>query len=493
MPNAMAEYVAFAEKAIALLVYIEQEEQVNVPFGAWQGGQYSVEDRIKAERRKQSPHLLEQIIDGVVGDLERKGNGLLTTALLVGSQVKLTVTDGTKGLLGIFTQPRPIIRDLKRVYEIDVSIGQKIDELWMEWHYFEALQQPVYEQLNQLTQQQVGGNHLFASLAIKEGSTYADITEFIMYLNEKHKAFLQVGGVMRFGDDGKPKGLKNGKIKATFAAARWAKLKEEYLPARQYKCNKSWKNFTKNIKNIGETFKWWAGNEFKKMTDAVKRLGGISFKARGDDATKKQEEYLDREYELMQTLYGLDVKQQQEWILGDVDVWPNSVELQGGLGLGAIWRKAIANSKKSKEEILAEREARKTQREQKREEVLANKSFEKAQRQIAQEERQAAKAADKKARGNDPVSLYYRPTQGDLVIDMTEIMHGVTVMHEKTYESLLATQPTDLTDTVWAILQQVRIASNHVSGDESEEDLLHYLGQSCDMQCSNLWGSCWDG
>ena len=228
------------------------------------------------------------------------------------------------------------------------------------------------------------------------------------------------------------------------------------------------------------------------MTDAVKKLWWITFKARGDDINKKQEEYLDREYELLQTLYGLDVKKQQQGIEWDIDVDTNSVELQGGLGLWAIWRKLVSDSQKSKEEIVAEREARQAQREATRDERLAEKTYEQAQRQIAKEERQAARAENKEARWATPDALYFRPVQGDLVVDMTEVVNNVTVMHEKTMIALLATQPTDLTDTVWAILQQVRLATNHISGDDSEDDLLHYLGQSCEIQCSNLGWTCRD-
>jgi len=39
------------------------------------------------------------------------------------------VFDGLGGMLAIFTQPRPVVRDLKKLYEIDIQLGEKIDDL----------------------------------------------------------------------------------------------------------------------------------------------------------------------------------------------------------------------------------------------------------------------------------------------------------------------------------------------------------------------------
>lgn len=499
-PPAMAEYLKFSEKMINALIIVPNTPSVNVPFGPWQAGQYSIEERLRQARRTLQPNILEQAADGAVKDIKSKVNGLVTTALITATQVGGTVVDGFTGILGIFYQPRAIIRDLKRLFDIDTLLGNKMDELWLAGVYFTTLPASVHKELVTIIEQHTGGTHLMQKAELSPWATYANVVEFLLRLNMKHKGFLRDNNKKKFGEEGKPRGMTTKKIDVTFSPSYGSTLQEEYKAARRGACNTSWKVFKQSITNISQSFKNGAGDEIQKFKTAVDKLGAISFKYDVNNKDKKNKAYLERETELMKNLYGLDVKKQQEGIFADIDGeenlglegGTNTLDLSAGVGLWPLWRSAFSKKKKDKQTIEAEREAKKQLQAEQKAERDAQKNQKKLVRQEAKQQRKDKKEQERLARQNDPTTLYLPVSQGDLIQDMGNINQAILTLHEQSLELMMATQPTDITLQINRVLQEIRLASNTIHGEQTEDDLIHFLGKACEAQCANLWGECRD-
>lgn len=494
----MADYMSMARKITAALVYIPAPNEINTPFGPWQGWAYGVAERLDNAKKKNNPNILQQIAGWITKDLGRKVDGVTTTAIIVASQVKSTIFDGARGMLGIFTQPRPIIRDLKKLYEIDVKLGEKIDELGLEWHYFEPLQTNVYNQVIDILKSHQGWNSLLQEYEVKKWATYANIVSLLLSLNEKHKAFLAVWWANRFGNDDELKSITRWKVLITINPDYWYRIKEEYRGARRLICDKTWKQFKDSINNIGETFAWGVWNEVQVMKDAVNRLANATLKTDLKKATKAQKEYLQRERELLKTLYGLDVEDRLTDDLWDInqaeaDLDTNSIDVKWWFGLAPLWRTLAAKQAKSKEQILADKQLRDQQREQRKAARKEKKGFIAFQKQVELRDRVIEKIKiDNTLRWNKPKTLFFAIEQWDLIEDMSDTSDAVLGLHEQTITLLYATQPTDLTDEIYNILQEVRTAQNFIKGQDSDNDIINHLWNACEAQCSNAWWKCRD-
>ena len=58
---------------------------------------------------------------------------------------------------------------------------------------------------------------------------------------------------------------------------------------------------------------------------------------------------------------------------------------------------------------------------------------------------------------------------------MAAVSEAVLAVHEQTIALVYQTQPTDLTDKIYGILQEVRVAHNFIKSDSSENDIIHNL------------------
>lgn len=491
-PPNMSEFIGFSNKVLNALIYVEEKNSIDVPLWVWQWGTYSIDQRISDARRKNNPNILEKMLDGATEDWNKKLSWITTTAILVATQVKSTAFDGITWLLWIFSQPRPIIRDLKRLYEIDRTLWERIDTLWLAGNYFEALQPDVYTEIAKIFAQYNWDNHIFSSIEIKKWATYANVVALLLNLNEKHKAFLAVWGIERFGDLDQIKKMTKGTIELEINPLHGTRLKDDYDGARHYICNTSFKEFKKNMEELIDSFGGGIEKEIVRMKDAVLRLGAVNFKSDTKDSGKKEKEYLDRENELLKTLYWLDVKKNKEGTNWEANIDENWASVQWWVWLAALRRWGVNKTKKDPKTIKEEKEMREKLRESRKQARSENQSLLAQQRADSKLIRELAAQELKDKRSAKPNNIYISPTEWDLVADMSNLMDNIILLHEQSMALMFQAQVTDLTDQVWEIVSKVSVARTMIKADEWDEDLVNYLGKACELQCSNLGWKCRD-
>lgn len=187
MPPRMASFVRMQNELINALIIQEEDPVLSVPAGAWQSGQYQVDSRLKRLRRLLQPNILEQTWRGFVGDVENKRNGVATTAIISVVKVYSTALDGVRGLASILYQSRPVIRDVKRLLEVDVLLGEKIDELGLQGYFFAPLPESVLTNLNTIADRYAGSSQIFETLNFSAGIRYDEVIGQILLWNEIHK------------------------------------------------------------------------------------------------------------------------------------------------------------------------------------------------------------------------------------------------------------------------------------------------------------------
>lgn len=113
----------------------------------------------------------------------------------------------------------------------------------------------------------------------------------------------------------------------TYASA----LKEEYIPARKLQCNPVRTQLTENLQSMNEATGERAENIAQTIEDSITRLQGISLGYDTQANNEAQQAYIQREYELLRSMYGLDVQEQLGSNFVNTENSSNSASVKAGI------------------------------------------------------------------------------------------------------------------------------------------------------------------
>lgn len=150
----------------------------------------------------------------------------------------------------ILTRSSPLVRDFKKLMDIDTAISDKIFAIAQGWWYYKTIDPQTLTRINQIFQKNVTNQMFMPSYTISSSVRYGEMTRFLSRINRKMKYFLALKTPTSLRGE---RSTKN--ISVTYNPVFEQQLTERYQCTRWFgQCNQSFKNFSSNIKNVVNTF-----------------------------------------------------------------------------------------------------------------------------------------------------------------------------------------------------------------------------------------------
>lgn len=155
----------------------------------------------------------------------------------------------------VLRYPDPIVRDYKKVLDLDDALSDRLYQLWTEWQFSKIVNIDQIWAIKQASKKyQWSWQTLFAQdwFIIKPSVTYWQIVQFLRVLNTKYKTFITINKSSQFWDMDDLKKAWKENISIVFSPTLRTDLENDYSCARSIfsKCKNNWKLFIENIKNI---------------------------------------------------------------------------------------------------------------------------------------------------------------------------------------------------------------------------------------------------
>jgi len=257
-----------------------------------------------------------------------------TTAILFSIWREIITKDGVGWFLILFKW-RTFVEARRMLLDLDSLIHNKMFELWLGGWFFDKIAPINRENIQKTIQKYIKStdspNTLLEYVKLNEWVKYFHITEMLLRTNSAMKTFIWVNKISQFENKEFQKWRIKDKWKWLFEIKFNYKeienMKENYQCARWIQwlinCDKTFKKFIANIKDItGDNIKW-AKKATKTIFDASKKLAKtfsvtakqaleIISDAKRTELNDKDQAFLDEEEKLLMQLYGLNTSKMIE-------------------------------------------------------------------------------------------------------------------------------------------------------------------------------------
>ena len=434
---------------------------------AQQQGQQSVAEQILRN------NVLSQIFGWLKDNINQKTQTIAAISILmIAISAQIISKDGPMSFLILF-QSRPILRDRKKILELDTVMGDFIYQLGLTANYFKKLSSEERDTITKIFIKYSWPTGIFAiepAPVISSETTYGNMVKFLWTLNSKMKSFIALNQQTQYGKGDKElKEMKKKWVTVTFEETYGLRLAESYACTRSIvnECSAQLANFTQNIKNAASVFAdnagWsWTGKnlsalgQIKQSVEKLKMWLGI---IEPSEAFKKQEGRLITSNDPLKTL------DCSTYHFLECDKADEAKRLsERGIGKFIKFRSNV-QLKKNKQ-------------------ALANK-----QQQLAKKT-QPPDATDPGFSANDTVQDFIKKLQWTSQDNVKWAFYDLLRSQRETEQLMHISEPSDITKGLQKQILDYINGTIRTIGDKTQRGtLLYHLNQSCQLQCTNKWGA----
>ncbi len=267
---------------------------------------------------KENQFTLNKLVSGITQRIKKTANIFwATTAIMFSLWRELITKDGVWWFLILFKQ-RTFVETWRRLLDLDSLIHQKMFDLGLAWAFTEKISPQNRQYLQQIINQYIkttdNPDALFDQAQLYDWIKYYQITEMLLRINSAMKTFVSYNTIKQFNHKEFQKWLKDTKFIIQFNFEQISQMQSQYQCARWIKwlknCNKAFKKFAQNIKKITWENIKWAKASLNTINTANKKFKN-AFSVAGKqllnkDLTKDEQKFLDKEKDLLRTLYWQD-------------------------------------------------------------------------------------------------------------------------------------------------------------------------------------------
>lgn len=484
-PSQIEDFITLAENILWVLwtKYTAgiQAGQYKV-FWPWQWGLYwSI-----ASDRSNNSSIYRNIVNWTLRNIDQKQSYIRTTAVLLGTYTKDTITDGAMWF-AVVAQPWPMVRDYQRLLDIETIISDKIYELGIAWWYTRTIDSDSINSIRELFNNEVWWERIFNDVYIQDDMKAKDILQVLRKLNNKHKNLVVLWAETKSNE---VEDIKKGNdtVVIDLNPNYRDKLKSDYHCARLWtkgkmQCSKQFSQFKKSIKNITKNFiETGPKASLEKIKVASRRLRTrwqqIAGNTNNDFYKENIKDYEDREAELLSI----------QWVEKRTTPWLSGL-LWGNISRSVIntiqdWKLKIPSIANSIKEWINELKTTNTwinsmiKKDIQGEEKAENTSIWQSITNI----------------WNSIKDFFWTEKKSEITktIEKNIVSNiiNTTIDHEKQLQRQSLASTDDSIDKLTDILITIRFLNTMIYNPWDESTIYENIVRTCELQCSNLWWTC---
>lgn len=409
--------------------------------------------------------ILGNIVAGTLKNLDKRQSYLKATTELIGIYGIDIIKDSGLGFF-VSAQQWPLIRDYQLLLDVDTLVGDKIYDIWVIWWYGKQLSNEQLNTIRTIIFNNSWEGKIFASNpTINDETTATQILSLIVRTNNRMKKVLTLGGQMR---DPSITLWANKTIKISLNNIYFESLRKSYQCTKitAQACKSDMKDFVKHINNITKAF---ADNGPKKARDKIeqasKRLMVRSLQVIGQTDSQffknNIDDYTAREQELLSAQW-LKKRSGRDILLGSISI--------NGKSWKDLWdtvsRKTInirSGSKTFYNKTVDTIDKGRNSTKNTIKWIFANKS---------------SSTTTENNNKKDQILHNQRET---IATGLDNLIHD----HQETRTKALQMVSIDSQKAITQTLLLIRTLN-----DMLKNNIQQNLTRTCELQCSNLWGTC---
>ncbi|MCF7834965.1 hypothetical protein K9M48_02820 [Candidatus Gracilibacteria bacterium] len=410
----------------------------------------------------------KNIFEKLVSEIEESINKKISTASATVFILSSLGIGSYKDIIGmsILTKSRPFIRDWKTLLDLETQINEMFYELGLSAMADDVIVDTSKFQL--ILDKYKDSNKLFYRAKIYDGAKYKDLVSMLLKMNGSMKTFLSMGTINQF-DKYSQGGIDGFDI--AFDMESIQILDSSYECARGFfKCDSSRKDFVKNIKNIGTSFKKGGASAKENIVTANKNfadaLRGVSNNYK-KDKSEGEKVLTDRQIDLLRDVYGINTSKltkQQGLLL--TNSWKNlATSTIGNIKLSSNFNDDYFNKKekdqKEKDKDQEEKDA-----------VNPNLGNETLLDNISELSDLLESKID-----------YPVIAKDDFKQSLEIVMKSVNKKHQDELSVLVSIDPTPYLQFYTQIGYRIRDVIDIIGS--KDKNLIKNIGTVCELQCSN--------
>lgn len=396
--------------------------------------------------------LLGNIVAWTLKNFDKRQSYIRATTELLSIYGIDIIKDGWLWFI-VSAQPWPIVRDYQLLLDIDTVVWDKLYEIGIAWWYGKKLPNDQLNQIKTLIKNNSGEwKLLMTNPKIDDILTSTQSLALLLRINNRLKKILVLWGK-----------IWDNIITVWGSSKTTVTLNEEYLSSisDRYKCTRIWSSgkscsssfatFKKNIKNITTTFKEkWPKQSREKIETASKRLATRTLQIwwateENNNFYKNNiKDYSQRENELLSAQWL--TKRNNLWILTGA-LSSNIPRKINNTWWNITWaREGIKNTTLSGINYFSQQTIQN---------IISN--------------------------NYDNSSLPESPQQ----MTISNKINSIIYLHQETIDIQLQKTTSDTQEAIGKTLFHIRLINNILQSNIKED-----LARTCELQCSNLWGTC---
>lgn len=387
----------------------------------------------------------------------------ITTTFLFTISAVSTLGDGIMGFM-ILLDDRPIVRDWKKLLDIDRDLSNRAYDLWQIGIITKTIKNT--EKIQTIIEHYQNKGLILQWAQVPKSIRYTELFLELTKMNRDMKQFFAFKTKGQFGSESELLFLK-------FNPERIKKLKSDYDCVRfdlGLRCNQSLKNFSSSIKNLLNNSKQtgiWVGDKFIKSRERLTQaLAGFKyFKSKKDESLSEYEKKMLQEQ-------GLYTPQQHQLPIG----FSKSMKAQRNDTKNKFNDHTFENKIKTLYTLTKDQENRREIIKKEAAEVKTNPTEEKIKR-----EERIKTIEDSEKRYLENLNKNYQEQYLNQILK-----EGIVLLMEKELEiteKIKLEEPLALTNQFGKLAQEIKTLEL-IIGDQ-KEGLRKEIYNVCSYQCSN--------